>query len=119
MVLQNNFTQPEINQILNQDNLVLRNLQITLGYYRIAQGLRKLIGGDDLNWFCFGCYASKTAGQALRHELVPEHLKSAILNIAGYENSKSFFDSVLKKIQRRGSSAEENLPEIWFESLRL
>lgn len=109
MNFQKNFTQTEIHQILNQENLVLRNLQITLGYYRIAQGLRKLIGGDDVNWFCFGCYASKTAGQALRHELVPKQLKRAILRIAGFKNPENYFDLVLKKVPEQVPSEEENL----------
>jgi len=112
MNFQNNFTQPEIQQILTQENLVLRNLQITLGYYRIAMGMRKLIRGNDVNWFCFGCYASKTAGQALRHELVPKQLKRAILRIAGYKDRSNYFDLVLNKIPGRNTSEENLLSEV-------
>jgi hypothetical protein len=109
MTSQKNLSQLEIDQILNQKDLVLRNLQITLGYYRIAQGLRKFLGGNDVNWFCFGCYASKTAGQALRHELLPKQLKRAILHLAGYKNKNNFFDVVLQKVQKQESIEEENL----------
>ena len=109
MIFQKNFTQTEIQQILDQENLVLRNLQITLGYYRISQGLRKLISADDVNWFCFGCYASKTAGQALRHELVPKSLKRAILSIAGYKSQENYFNLVLKKTPEQDTPDEENL----------
>ena len=109
MSSQKNLTQIEINHILNQTDLVLRNLQITLGYYRIAQGLRNFIGGKDVNWFCFGCYASKTAGQALRHELLPKQLKRAILHMSGYKNTNNFFEMVLNKVHKREPSEEENL----------
>jgi len=109
MTSQKNFSQLEIDQILNQEDLVLRNLQITLGYYRIAQGLRNFIGGNDVNWFCFGCYASKTAGQALRHELLPKQLKRAVLHMSGYKNTNHFFDVVLQKVYKGDPSEEENL----------
>jgi hypothetical protein len=108
MTIIKNFTQNEINQILNQEDLVLRNLQITLGYYRIAQGLRKFIGEEDVNWFCFGCYASKTAGQALRHELLPRQLKRALLHVAGFGNTKNFFDLVLRKVQKEKIFEKDN-----------
>ena len=67
--------EPEIDSILSQKNLVVRNLQITLGYHRVMKGLQKLMGERDVNWFAFGVYASKTAGQGLRHELLPKPLK--------------------------------------------
>ena len=103
------FSRFEINEILEQENLVLRNLQITLGYFRTAQGLRNLIGMDNVNWFYFGCYASKTAGQALRHELFPKHLKSLLIRAAGYDDTNEYFDSVLVKDCNSESIDEDNL----------
>jgi hypothetical protein len=102
------LTQIEIDQILNQKNLVLRNLQITLGYYRIAQDLSTMVGDKDVNWFCFGCYASKTAGQALRHELLPEPLKLALIRAAGYDNTADYLVSVLRNDSKKEEVTEED-----------
>lgn len=108
--MQYRFTEIEIDQILNQDDLVLRNLQITLGYHRIAQELRKLIGDQDVNWFCFGCFASKTAGQALRHELLPKRLKHALIRAAGYNNPLEYLDAVLDRHHENlGAAGKYNL----------
>ena len=89
------ITKEEIDTIVNQKNLLVRNLQITLGYYKVGQQLRRLVGDGNVNWFCFGTYASKTAGQALRHEHLPRPLKSAMIRAAGYENSHIYLQNVL------------------------
>jgi len=89
------LTQLEIEAIVRRENLVVRNLQITQGYYRLSQGMRKLVSHKNANWCTFATHASKTAGQALRHELMPHLLKSAMVRLAGYDNTLIFFNDVL------------------------
>lgn len=88
---------PRIENILEQDNLVVRNLQITMGYYRLSQGMRKMMSTKNVSWVGFATHASRTAGQALRHELMPKNLKSAIIRKAGFDNTYMFFTDALDK----------------------
>ncbi len=89
------ITKEEIDAIINQNNLLVRNLQITLGYYKVGRGLRRFLGSSNVNWFGFGTYASKTAGQTIRHELLPGPLKSAMIRAAGYDNTYVYLHDVL------------------------
>ena len=89
------LTKAEIDAIVAQKNLLLRNPQITQGYYEVAQMLGQFLGFDNINWFAFGTYASKTAGRAIRHETLPRPLKSALIRSAGYENTQIYFDKAL------------------------
>lgn len=89
------ITKEDIDAIINQKNLLVRNLQITLGYYRVGHNLRRFLGSSNVNWFGFGTYASKTAGQTIRHELLPGPLKSAMIRAAGYDNTYVYLHDVL------------------------
>ncbi len=62
--------------------------------------LGHFFGFDNLNWFAFGTYASKTAGRAIRHESLPRMLKSALIRSAGYENTYLYLDQVLASTNR-------------------
>jgi hypothetical protein len=86
----------EIDLILNQKNLLVRNLQITLGYYKVGRMLRGFASTHNVNWFGFGAFASKTAGRAIRHELLPGRLKSATIRAAGYDNTAVYLHKVLE-----------------------
>ncbi len=79
-----------ISGTLDNDNLVVRNLQVTLGYYQLSRGMRRLIGSHNVSWVGMATYASKTAGQAIRHELMPKRLKSALIRAAGYDETHVF-----------------------------
>jgi hypothetical protein len=89
------LTKAKIQSIVNHDNLVVRNLQVTQGYYRLSQGMRRLMSNKNASWCAFATHASKTAGQALRHELMPRIMKSAMIRMAGYDNTYLFFDDAL------------------------
>jgi pSer/pThr/pTyr-binding forkhead associated (FHA) protein len=89
------LTKADIEAILKQKNLLVRNLQITQGYHEIALILGHFLGFDHANWFAFGAYASKTAGRAIRHENLPHRLKSALIRSAGYDNTYLYLDHVL------------------------
>lgn len=58
-----------------QTNPVLRNLQITLCYHRLALVLAERIG-DEANWCTFATWASKQAGQTIRKEDLPHTLQT-------------------------------------------
>ena len=81
------LTPDYIQSVVERDNLVVRNLQVTQGYYRLSNGMRRCTGGSNVSWCSFATHASKTAGQALRHELMPGFLKSAMIRMAGYDNT--------------------------------
>ena len=89
------LTKEEIDSIVSSKNLLLRNLQITQGYYETAQMLGQFLGLRNVNWFAFGTYASKTAGRAIRHESLPRALKSALIRSAGYGDTFLYLNHVL------------------------
>ena len=89
------LTKADIDHIVAQKNLLVRNLQITQGYHDVAHMLGHFLTFRDVNWFAFGTYASKTAGRAIRHETLPRALKSALVRSAGYDNTYIYLDHVL------------------------
>ena len=56
----------EIARIVARDDPVQRNLEITLGYYRLSHALRRRLGPEDANWCTFGVWASRRAGRTIR-----------------------------------------------------
>ncbi|MBK8431833.1 MAG: hypothetical protein IPL28_11345 [Chloroflexi bacterium] len=76
------LTKEEIDNIVSSKNLLLRNPQITQGYYETAGNAGAISRLRNVNWFAFGTYASKTAGRAIRHESLPRALKSALIRSA-------------------------------------
>jgi hypothetical protein len=89
------LTWDSIRSTVEAKNLVVRNLQVTQGYYRISEGMRRLVPGADVSWCSFATHASKTAGQALRHELMPRLLKSAMVRLAGFDNTFVYLSEAL------------------------
>jgi hypothetical protein len=98
------LTKDYIQSVIERENLVVRNLQVTQGYYRISRALKKCVSSKNVNWTTFATHASKTAGQALRHELMPRLLKSPMLRMGGYDNTFMFFQDGL-------GSADPQLPD--------
>jgi pSer/pThr/pTyr-binding forkhead associated (FHA) protein len=94
----------DIDAVVSQKNLLVRNLQITQGYHEVAQMLGHFLGFDNVNWFAFGTYASKTAGRAIRHESLPGLLKSALVRTAGYENTYFYLNDVLANDERNAQA---------------
>jgi len=56
----------------------LRNLLITQRYRDLSHCLRETIGGDDANWSTFATWASKTAGDSIRGDEVPECVRDLV-----------------------------------------
>ncbi len=94
------LTKADIDRIVAQKNLLVRNLQITQGYHDVAHMLGQFLTFRDVNWFAFGTYASKTAGRAIRHETLPRALKSALVRSAGYDNTYFYLDHVLAQSEQ-------------------
>lgn len=91
------LTEESIQSTVIHENLVVRNLQVTQGYHTLSHGMKRFMGSRNVSWCAFATHASKTAGQAIRHELMPRMLKSAMLRMAGYENTFFFLNDVLDK----------------------
>jgi hypothetical protein len=106
------LTRGEIDGIVAQKNLLVRNLQITQGYYDVAMLLGKFLSFSNVNWFAFGVYASKTAGRAIRHESLPGPLKSALIRSAGYDNTYVYLSEVLEHHSDQPAHAENVLSKV-------
>lgn len=61
----------DLDEIARLPDPVVRNLLITQRYRDLSEVLRLTIGGPDVNWSTFACWASKTAGESIRGEEVP------------------------------------------------
>ena len=101
------LTKEYIQSVVEQDNLVVRNLQVTQGYYRISQGMRRCMSGSNVSWCSFATHASKTAGQALRHEMMPRLLKKATIRLAGFDNTFLFLNEGLAAKERPLAKEQE------------
>jgi hypothetical protein len=109
IAMPSSLTQTDFERIVQQKNLLVRNLQITQGYYQVSQSLRKFVSSSNVNWFSFGTYASKTAGRAMRHENLPGPLKSALIRSAGYENTYIYLNKVLEDPALTETTPADNL----------
>jgi hypothetical protein len=86
------LTYDEIQSIVTQKDLVLRNLQVTQGYHRLTLGMQKVIGRSNVNWPAFAAHASKTAGYAIRQEVLPGAMTKPFLRIAGFRQTADFLN---------------------------
>ena len=64
----------EIERITREPNAPLRNLLITQSYHELAAAIAAVIGNGNANWSSFATWASKTAGQSIRGEEVPDEV---------------------------------------------
>jgi len=65
----------EIHRVAEIQTPVIRNLWITQHYHSLMGALAVVIGGDNSNWSTFATWASKTAGQSIRGEEIPQELQ--------------------------------------------
>ena len=84
------LTYQEIQNIVTQKNLVLRNLQVTQGYHQLTLGMQRVIGRSNVNWPAFATHASKTAGYAIRQEVLPGPMTNTLLRFAGFQKTADF-----------------------------
>ena len=102
------LTEDYIQSIVESENLVIRNLQVTQGYYRLSQGMKRCMSGTNVNWCSFATHASKTAGQALRHESMPRFLRSAMIRLAGFENTFLFLNEGIEAHSHSSAGEHES-----------
>jgi len=96
-------TVEDVARIAGINDPVIRNLNITQGYYELSQAMSKYTDGNP-NWCTFAVWASKQAGQSIRKEDLSrtfEHLfnKSPEITLA-------------LNILAQQSSVIKNLPEV-------
>ncbi len=82
---------------------VIRNLNITQGYYELSQAMSKYTDGNP-NWCTFAVWASKQAGQAIRKE----DLSRTFENL--FHNSPEI--TLLLNTLSQHSDVIKNLPEV-------
>lgn len=77
---QHMLTSSEMAAIAALKDPVLRNLKITLAYHDITRAMAELVGGENLTWSAFGCWASKTAGFFIRGDEAPQFVRAFLEN---------------------------------------
>jgi CRP-like cAMP-binding protein len=77
------ITAEECEEVVANRHLVLRNLKVTEGYYRLSVGMTLLTGHQDANWLTYACNASKTVGSFIRGELPVMRLHAVPRLVAG------------------------------------
>ena len=60
-------TVQQVDAIVAEADPVLRNLQITVAYGRLAEDFADRVDGANLSWCAFGTWASEGVGGAIRH----------------------------------------------------
>jgi hypothetical protein len=76
-----------VNDIVELEEPILRNLLITQCYHDLARGLGGLFGSENANWCTFATWASKTAGRFIRKDDVPVRLRKLLKSDHGAEGA--------------------------------
>jgi hypothetical protein len=93
-------TVEEVARISGISNPVIRNLNITQGYYELSRAMSKYTDGNP-NWCTFAVWASKQAGQSIRKEDLSrkfEHLFHNSPEVIALVKSLSEHADVIKKL---------------------
>ena len=93
----------DVARIAGISNPVIRNLNITQGYYELSQAMSKYTDGNP-NWCTFAVWASKQAGQSIRKE----DLSRTFENF--FHNSPEI--TLLLNTLSQHSDVIKNLPEV-------
>src|SRR5512134_2316886 len=72
-------TVEDVVRIAGISDPVIRNLNITQGYYELSQAMSKYTDGNP-NWCTFAVWASKQAGQSIRKEDLSRTFKQLFHN---------------------------------------
>jgi hypothetical protein len=96
-------TVEDVARIAGINDPVIRNLNITQGYYELSQAMSKYTDGNP-NWCTFAVWASKQAGQSIRKE----DLSRTFENL--FHNSPEI--TLLLNALSQHSDVIKNLPEV-------
>lgn len=61
------LTEQQVDEIVAEDDPVLRNLRISVAYGRLGEDFAKRVDDRNLSWCGFGAWASEGVGSAIRH----------------------------------------------------
>ena len=75
----------EIDRITRIGDAPLRNVLITQTYCDLSHGLSLVTSPSNANWSSFATWASKTAGQTIRNEEVPNEVAKLLRDQAHLE----------------------------------
>jgi hypothetical protein len=96
-------TVKDVARIARINDSIIRNLNITQGYYELSQAMSKYTDGNP-NWCTFAVWASKQAGQSIRKE----DLSRTFENL--FHNSREI--TLLLNTLSQHSVVIKNLPEV-------
>lgn len=93
-------TTEDVIRIVNISDPVIRNLNITQGYFELSQAMSHFTDGNP-NWCTFAVWASKQAGQTIRKEDLSRTFENVFHNspeITFVLNSFAQFSEVINKL---------------------
>lgn len=90
------LTPADVKNITTLDNLIVKNLKITQAYSDLSLGMQRVIGDRNANWCSFATHASKTAGYAIRNEIMPSAVSQALTHFDSYRRSVAFLGRYLE-----------------------
>ena len=96
-------TVEDVARIADISDPVIRNLNITQGYYELSQAMSKYTDGNP-NWCTFAVWASKQAGQSIRKE-------DLVRTFENYFHNSPEITLLLNTISQH-SDIIKNLPEV-------
>jgi len=96
-------TVEDVARIAAISNPVIRNLNITQGYFELSQAMSKYTDGNP-NWCTFAVWASKQAGQSIRKEDLSRTFEQL------FHNSQEI--TLLQNTLSQHSDVIKNLPEV-------
>lgn len=77
----------DIARIVALEDGALRNLLITQRYHDLSHGMAGVLGRENVNWSTFATWASKTAGESIRGEVVPRSLRVLLAQEQAFERA--------------------------------
>ena len=104
-------TLSEVDRIAALGNPVIRNLQITQSYYELSSTISGRLG-QCANWCTFATWASKQAGQTIRHEDLTRALEPVLMEAP---EIKQVFADIEEAIRSKGARPGVNniRQEVW------
>ena len=85
----------DLETIITMADPVRRNLFITQRYHDLSRGLRDTIDPGNANWSTFATWASKTAGETIRDEEVPQALRTLLADAQAVLKGLSLVNEVI------------------------
>ncbi|HEX5153945.1 MAG TPA: hypothetical protein VFW07_21010 [Parafilimonas sp.] len=104
-------TVEQIDQIASLNDPILHNLQITQSYSELSAVFTKPMGAYA-NWCTFATWASKQAGQTIRHEDLQRAIESLLRNVPEVETALSLIITLAKQ-----TGAQESFDQLYKTSI--